>query len=76
MKFKTSTPYFKKKKKNRYNPTRSTIILIGDFNARVGIDFAESIPDVGKYSFGETNERGFRLLQFCTVNKLILTNTI
>ena len=31
---------------------------------------------VGKYSLGETNERGLRLLQFCSLNKYVLTNTI
>ena len=37
----------------------------------------ESMPEVvGKYSLGETNERGLRLLQFCSLNKYVLTNTI
>ena len=31
---------------------------------------------VWKYSLGETNERGLRLLQFCSLNKYVLTNTI
>ena len=58
-------------------PKKSTIILIGDFNARVGTNDAESMPEVvGKYTLGETNERGLRLLQFCSVNKYVLTNTI
>ena len=58
-------------------PKKSTIILIGDFNARVGTNHAESMPEVvGKYTLGETNERGPRLLQFCSVNKYVLTNTI
>ena len=58
-------------------PKKSTIILIGDFNARVGTNHAESMPEViGKYTLGETNERGLRLLQFCSVNKYVLTNTI
>ena len=38
-------------------PKKSTIILIGDFNTRVGTNHAESIPEVvGKYSPAETNE--------------------
>ena len=56
---------------------KSTIILIGDFNARVGTNHAKSMPEViGKYNLGETNERGLRLLQFCSVNKYVLTKTI
>ena len=38
-------------------PKKSTIILIGDFNTRVGTNHAESMPEVvGKYSLAETNE--------------------
>ena len=56
---------------------KSTVLLIGDFNARVGTNYTESMPEVvGKYSLGETNERGLRLLQFCSLNKYVLTNTI
>ena len=48
-------------------PKKSTILLIGDFNARVGTDYTESMPEVvGKYSLGEANELGLRLLQFCS----------
>ena len=37
----------------------------------------ESMPEVvGKYSLGETNEPGLNLLQFCSLNKYVLTNTI
>ena len=58
-------------------PKKSTILLIGDFNARVGTDYTESMSEVvGKYSLGETNERCLRLLQFCSLNKYVLTNTI
>ena len=38
-------------------PTKSTILLIGESNARVGTGFAELMTDVvGKYSLGENNE--------------------
>ena len=58
-------------------PKKSTILPIGDFNARVGTDYTESMPEVvGKYSLGETNERGLILLQLCSLNKYVLTNTI
>ena len=58
-------------------PRKSTVLLMGDFNAKVGTNYTESMPDVvGKYSLGETNERGLRLLQFCSLNKYVLTNTV
>ena len=58
-------------------PKKSTVLLIGDFNASVGTNYTESMPEVvGKCSLGETNERGLRLLQFCFLNKYPLTNTI
>ena len=56
---------------------KSSIILIGVFNARVVTNHTKSMPEVvGKYSLGETNERSPRLLQFCSVNKYVFTNTI
>ena len=58
-------------------PKKSTIILTGNINARVDTNHAESMLEVvGKYGLGETNERGLRLLHFCSVNKYVLTNTI
>ena len=46
-------------------PKKSTVFLIGDFNARVGTNYTESMPEVaGKYSLDKTNEHGLRLLQF------------
>jgi len=30
---------------------------------------------MGNYGFGNENDRGFRLLQFCTVNNLFIANT-
>ena len=46
-------------------PKKLTVLLNGDFNARVGTNYTESISEVvGKYSIGGTKERGLRLLQF------------
>ena len=46
-------------------PKKLTVLLNGDFNARVGTNYTESISEVvGKYSIGGTKERGLRLFQF------------
>lgn len=51
------------------------LILLGDFNARVGRDH-EIWPDVlGKHGIGKANENGIRLLTLCSEHQLIITNT-
>lgn len=49
------------------------VILMGDFNARVGR--GEELPYAGKYGLGERNDRGSRLIEFCAKNNLVITNT-
>ncbi|XP_023233867.1 craniofacial development protein 2-like [Centruroides sculpturatus] len=50
------------------------IIVMGDFNAKVG---NEKISEcMGQYGLGKRNKRGDRLIQFCEENKLIITNTL
>ena len=46
---------------------------MGDLNAKVGDKRYQII--VGMHGLGRRNERGERLIQFCQVNKLIITNT-
>ena len=51
------------------------IILLGDFNARVGRD-SETWPGVlGRHGVGNMNSNGLRLLALCTEHNLSLTNT-
>ena len=59
-------------------PSGDILILLGDFNARVG----ESSPEDdlwrgvrGQHGVGSCNEAGERLLEFCTVNGLTIMNT-
>lgn len=50
-------------------------IVMGDFNAKVGTDFEMWKGVIGHHGYGEENERGERLLQFCQLNKLCIMNT-
>ena len=55
--------------------TRETLIVMGDLNARVGKS-TEGWSDVlGCYGEDTRNESGVRLLSFCSVNELVVTNT-
>ena len=54
---------------------RDYIILMGDFNARVG-NLYDSYPNnIGKHTIGNSNLRGERLASFCAMNNLYVTNT-
>ena len=56
-------------------PSSDFLILMGDFNAKVGTDTQNWEGVLGKFGFGECNERGEKLLNFCTTNGLFLANT-
>ena len=56
-------------------PSSDLIVILGDFNARVGSDFSTWISVIGPHGFGGCNESGERLLDFRAGNQLIITNT-
>ena len=49
------------------------LVVMGDFNAKVG---AENSTVTGNYGLGERNESGERLVQFCQEEQLIIANTL
>ncbi|CAF4976587.1 unnamed protein product, partial [Rotaria sp. Silwood1] len=54
-------------------PKKDAILIIGDWNAKVG---ETAVPDiVGKFGLGKRNEAGERLIDFCQENHMIITNT-
>ena len=56
-------------------PSSDLIVILGDFNARVGSDFSSWNSVIGPHGVGVCNENGERLLDFCAGNQLIITNT-
>ena len=54
---------------------RDIKIVMGDFNAKVGKDFATWSGILGHHGYGDENGRGERLLQFCQMNKMSIMKT-
>ena len=60
----------------RKTPKQDMLLVIGDFNARVGNDVDAWRGTIGRFGPGELNENGVKLLDFCAFNSLVLTNTL
>jgi len=56
-------------------PKSDMIIMMGDFNAKVGQSDRNSNGVVGGFGYGQRKERGDRLVAFCALNELVNTNT-
>ena len=56
-------------------PERDHLILLGDFNARVGDDHVAWGNCLGKFGYGKMNSNGQRLLELCSWHKLCVTNS-
>ena len=63
----------------RYNIGRYIywiLVVQGDWHAKVGRDACGNWQDIcGPFCNDDTSERGLRLLEFATLNDLVLTNT-
>ena len=55
-------------------PKKDVLIIIGDWNAKVG---SQETPGVtGKFGLGLRNEAEQRLIEFCQENALVIANTL
>ena len=56
-------------------PHSDKITLLGDFNARVGSNYAVWGGIIGRHGLGKVNANGLRLLNLCATHNLCITNT-
>ena len=57
-------------------PKHDMLLVIGDFNAKVGADNAGYERVMGREGTGVMNDNGERLVNLCEVNRLIVTGTL
>uniref|UniRef100_H3B304 Endonuclease/exonuclease/phosphatase domain-containing protein n=1 Tax=Latimeria chalumnae TaxID=7897 RepID=H3B304_LATCH len=57
-------------------PKQDKLILLGDFNARVGRDYPLWKDTIGKEGVGKSNANGLLLLTKCTEHGLTISNTL
>ena len=70
------TFYSQLKSTLRNTPSTDKLLLIGDFNARIGRENDKWPLALGKYGTGKCNSNGDLLLALCTEFDLIVTNTM
>ncbi|CAF3677816.1 unnamed protein product [Rotaria socialis] len=54
---------------------KDLIIITGDWNTKVGSDNTNWENTMGKYGYGDRNERGERLLEFAALHNFYICNT-
>ncbi|XP_064645936.1 craniofacial development protein 2-like [Lineus longissimus] len=57
-------------------PNHDVLLLLGDFNARLGSDNAGRESNMGKHGMGTMNDNGSRLSDLCGANRLTVGGTL
>ena len=52
------------------------VLSQGDFNAQAGRDRNKWYLSLGNFDVGKETNNGYRLLQFCSFNNPVMTNTV
>ena len=60
----------------RKTPRRDMLLVMGDFNARVGNDADTWRGTIGRFGPEELNQNGVKLLDFCAFNNQVVMNTL
>ena len=55
--------------------SKEQVVVLGDFNARVGADHDSWPFCLGQFGMGKMNENGQRLLELCTFHDVCITNS-
>jgi len=54
---------------------KDLLIIMGDFNVKVGRSWMTAGGALGKFGVGDTSEAGERLIHFANANNLVVSNT-